>query len=269
MGKGRGRRIWNRSKIIRMRKLLMILVGITMMSGCDSENAWDCFQSSGDIVQQEFDLEQFNKIIIWNRVQLFVNYGPEQKVVIESGENLFNEVLVRVEDSILKVSDRNSCNYSREYGITKVFVTTGVDSLEIRNSSGLPVVGQGEINFKKLTLVSEDREQEGEFHIDGDFIFENLNVTQLVVSANGLSKFYLKGKTNSANLGLFDGDARIEAADLEIKFLYLFHRSTNKMIVNPINLIQGQIVGLGDVISLNHPPIVNVEELFTGKLIFQ
>ncbi len=252
-----------------MKKIIVILVGITMMSGCNSENAWDCFQSSGELVQQEFELNQFKKIIVWNRVQLFVSYGYEQKVVIESGENLFNEVLVRVEDSILKVSDRNSCNYNRDYGITKVFVTTNVDSLEIRNSSGLPVVGQGQINFKKLTLVSEDREQEGEFHIDGDFIFDDLNVTQLEILANGLSKFYLKGKTNSANFGLFDGDARIEAAELEINYLNLFHRSTNKMIVNPINLIQGKIVGLGDVISVNHPPQVNVEELFTGKLIFQ
>ena len=237
--------------------------------GCDGDNAWDCFQSSGPIVQRSFDVDKFKKIIIWNRVQLIVSSGSEQSVIVESGENLMNEVLVRVEDSILKVSDRNSCNYTRDYGITKVYVTSAVDSLEIRSSSGLPVIGQGPITFRKLILLSEDREQEGEFHTDGDFYFEDLDVTQLVIFANGTSKFFLGGRTNSANIGLYDGDSRIEAPDLEIRNLYLFHRSTNKMVVTPTNLIQGRIVGIGDVICKTQPPIVNVEEEFTGRLLFQ
>jgi hypothetical protein len=237
--------------------------------GCDGDNAWDCFQSSGPIVQRSFDVDKFKKIIIWNRVQLIVSSGSEQSVIVESGENLMNEVLVRVEDSILKVSDRNSCNYTRDYGITKVYVTSAVDSLEIRSSSGLPVIGKGRITFRKLILLSEDREQEGEFHTDGDFYFEDLDVTQLVIFANGTSKFFLGGRTNSANIGLYDGDSRIEAPDLEIRNLYLFHRSTNKMVVAPTNLIQGRIVGIGDVICKTQPPIVNVEEEFTGRLLFQ
>ncbi|MGB1246255.1 MAG: GIN domain-containing protein [Flavobacteriaceae bacterium] len=237
--------------------------------GCDGDNAWDCFQSSGPIVQRSFDVDKFKKIIIWNRVQLIVSSGSEQSVIVESGENLMNEVLVRVEDSILKVSDRNSCNYTRDYGITKVYVTSAVDSLEIRSSSGLPVIGQGRITFRKLILLSEDREQEGEFHTDGDFYFEDLDVTQLVIFANGTSKFFLGGRTNSANIGLYDGDSRIEAPDLEIRNLYLFHRSTNKMVVAPTNLIQGRIVGIGDVICKTQPPMVNVQEEFTGRLLFQ
>ncbi len=247
---------------------LMLLTGL-LFWGCNSDNAWDCFQTTGPIVQRTFNVDKFKKIIIWNRVQLIVSSGPEQSVVVESGENLMNEVLVRVEDGILKVSDRNSCNYTRDYDVTKVYVTAPVDSLEIRSSSGLPVIGQGPITFKKLILLSEDREQEGEFHTDGDFYFEELDVTQLVIFANGTSKFFLGGRTNSANIGLYDGDARIEAPDLEIKNLYLFHRSTNKMVVAPTNLIQGRIVGLGDVICLTQPPIINVEEEFTGRLLFQ
>jgi Putative auto-transporter adhesin, head GIN domain len=252
-----------------MKNSIFIFFVMIVLSGCNSENAWDCFQSSGDIVQQEFDMDKFKKIIVWNRVQLFISYGPEQKVIVETGENLMNEIRVRVEDSILKVSDRNSCNYTREYGITKVYVTTGVDSLEIRNSSGLTTTGIGPIKFKKLTLTSEDRAEADEFHIDGDFRFDELDVQQLIISANGLSKFYLKGKTVSGNFGMYDSDVRIEAGELEMQNLYLFHRSTNKMIVKPSLLIQGIITGLGDVICLSNPPIVNVEERFTGELIFQ
>ena len=251
-----------------MKKFLYIAL-IALFFGCNSENAWDCFQTTGDIIQQEYELDGFNKIIVWNRVQLFISQGDERKVVIETGENLINEVRVRVEDSILKVSDRNSCNYTRDYDVTKVFVTFNKDSLEIRNSSGLTVTGVGPIEFKNLVLISEDREQEDEFHIDGDFRFDNLDVGELGIQANGISKFYLKGKAVSGNFGLYDGDVRVEAAELEVFNLFIFHRSTNKMIVNPINRIQGRIFSTGDVIAKNRPPIIDVEELFTGKLIFE
>lgn len=251
-----------------MKKLLYILLVICCL-GCNSENAWDCFQTTGDIVRQEYEIDEFNKIIIWNRVQLFISQGNLFKVEVETGENLLNEVRVRVEDSILKVSDRNSCNFTRDYDVTKVFVTFPKDSLEIRNSSGLTVTGQGPISFEKLVLISEDRLQEDQFHIDGDFRFDNLDVTSLEIEANGISKFYLEGKATNAVFNLFDGDGRIEAADLEIFNLIILHRSTNDMIVNPINRIRGRILSLGDVRAQNRPPNVDVEELFTGRLIFE
>ena len=54
-----------------------------------------------------------------------------------------------------------------------------------------------------------------------------------------------------------------------VKELSLYHRSSNKMIVNPIESIQGEILNIGNVIAKNRPPIVEVEELFMGKLIFE
>ena len=236
--------------------------------GCDLEDAPDCIQSEGEIIQQEFDVAGFKKIIVWNRVKLIISDGPEQRVMVETGQNLMEEVRVRVEDSILKVSDRNSCNFVRNYGVTKVYVTAP-NIEEIRNSSGETVENIGPIRWNKLALLSEDREAEDEFHIDGDFDLYGLDIVQLAVLANGISTFRLKGKTNSANFGIFDGDVRIEAGELEANGVFLFHRGTNKMIVNPQQVIRGRIVGLGDVISKNQPPIVEVEELFRGRLIFE
>ena len=62
--------------------------------------------------------------------------------------------------------------------------------------------------------------------------------------------------------------SRVEASDLIIQNLNIFHRSTNKMIVNPQQSITGEIRSLGDVISKNIPPVVEVTEYYTGTLIF-
>jgi hypothetical protein len=44
----------------------------------------------------------------------------------------------------------------------------------------------------------------------------------------------------------------VEAADFLIQDLIVFHRSTNKIIVNPRVSIIGEIRSLGDVISENN-----------------
>jgi len=249
-------------------KKILYLFSLLLFLGCNTENSIDCFQSTGDIIEQEFLAEDFHKIEVFSRVKLIFSQGDNYKVVVETGGNLINEVFVRVEDSTLKVSDRNSCNFVREFGVTKVYVTAP-NLTEIRNSSGLEVRNQGPIEFDELTLISEDPTGEGLFAINGDFILDNLNIKILRVTANGLSKFILKGKAFNCHLGAADSDVRIDASELEIQHLYLFHRSTNKIICNPLQSIRGKIVGLGDVIALNQPPIVEVEEFFTGRLIFE
>jgi len=251
-----------------MKNLFLTFIVVLLFISCDSENAWDCFQDTGEIVHQEYDLDEFKKIIVWNRVKLYFSQGPIQSIIVETGDNLLNEIRVRVEDSILKVSDRNSCNYVREYGVTKVYVTSP-NIEEIRNSSGLAVESIGTISYHELELISNDPDLLGEFHKDGDFILNDLDVNILRLNANGLSRFFLKGKAFHAHFGAADGDVRVEAGDLEVQNLFIYHRSTNNMIVNPIRSIRGKIIGLGDVIAKNHPPIVEVEEFFTGRLIFE
>ena len=39
--------------------------------------------------------------------------------------------------------------------------------------------------------------------------------------------------------------------------------------VNPLNSIRGEIRGTGDIIAVNRPEIVEVDEFFTGRLIFE
>ncbi|AVI51191.1 DUF2807 domain-containing protein [Pukyongia salina] len=252
---------------IMMKRLSILLILPLLFWACDSEKAWDCIQDSGELVQQEYNVPLFKKIQVWERVQLIIQQGNTQTVRVQTGANLINEVQVVVEDSTLKVSDRNSCNYVRDYGITKVFVSSP-DIREIRNSSGLTVESLGTLGFNELALISDDPETLEIYHHDGDFDLD-LDVVLLRVQSNGLSKFYLRGKAQYLGIRFDDGDPRLEGADLIVNNVNLFQRSTNKIIVNPQISIKGQIRGLGDVIALNRPPIVEVEEFFRGRLIFQ
>lgn len=248
-------------------RILTCFFCLLLLSGCNSENALDCFQKSGDIVSKDFFVKDFNRIQVWERVQLIIEQGDTQRVRVETGENLLEEIEVRVLDSVLTVSDRNSCNFVRDYDVTKVYVTSP-NIKQIRNSSGLTVESRGVLRYSFLDLVSEDRLSIDEYHIDGDFRL-TVDVDWLNINANGISRFYITGKSWGGFFGLYGGDVRVEAQDLEIQQLSFFHTSTNQMIVNPQQSLRGEIRSLGDVISKNRPPVVEVEELFRGRLIFE
>ena len=80
-----------------MRKLIFILTIIGFL-GCDSEDTGDCFQESGEIVKKEIVVADFDEIIVYDKISLFIEKGPQQKVIVESGDNLFNEISAEVQD---------------------------------------------------------------------------------------------------------------------------------------------------------------------------
>ena len=236
-------------------------------TSCDSENSFDCVQEAGDRIQEEFEVAQFNTIVVEEGLQLIVIDGQQQKVVVQTGKNLLNAIEISVTDGVLNLYNNNGCNLVRDYNITQVLVTSpNIDT--IRNASGYAVQSDGVLRYDSLTLLSEDLEEEDKYHKDGDIRLE-LEVDTLKIIANGLSNFFLSGTANIANIELLEGDMRVEAQNLAVQELYVFHRGTQKVIVNPIQSLRGKVLSTGDLISVNRPPIVEVEETYTGRLIFQ
>lgn len=248
-------------------KKFFLLFGLIAIMGCSSENSWDCIQTAGTIVQREVEVPPFSRLLIWERTKVFISQGPEQKVVVETGENLLNDISLDVNDGLLQIRNKNACNLVRDYQLTKVYITAP-DISEIRSSTGYAIESIGTLRYLNLTLLSEDQAEDDLYHTDGDFKL-TLDVENLHVVANGLSKFYLEGTATNANFGLFAGNCRIYAEDLIVENLSLYHRSTGPMVVNPQQCIKGKIVSIGDVISKNRPPEIAVEELYRGRLIFE
>ncbi|GER60650.1 head GIN domain-containing protein [Patiriisocius marinus] len=252
-------------KLLKFPKYFLLLA--VLFVGCNSENVGDCFQAKGSIMQSIFTVPSFDQIQIEGNVSLFIEQGATQEVSIETGENLLPDVFVEVVDGTLIIRDTNSCNFVREYGSTIARITTP-NITRIQNASSYDVVGVGELSFNSLLLVSNTSGGLADPRKGGDFYLD-INTTELRVSANGQSAFYLSGNVQTANINFADENPRFEGATLRVDDLTIFQRSANKMIVFPVNSISGRIVGTGDVIAKNTPPIVEVEESFTGQLIFE
>lgn len=232
---------------------------------CDSDSAFDCIQAAGNTVQIEIEVTSFEKIIVHRDVELIISEGPEFEVTIESGENLINDIEVNVVNGQLELTDNNSCNFVREYGITKVFVTAP-NIMEIRNSSQYEVSSVGILNYPDLKLISEDFNALQEFTV-GDFRLQ-VNSTSIQIVSNNISSYYISGQSENLNIGFFAGAGRFEGGDLIAQNIDVFHRGSNDMIVNPQQSLTGELRGTGDLISLNQPSIVEVHQFYIGQLIF-
>jgi hypothetical protein len=248
-----------------MKKLVYILV-LGLLFNCDSEDANDCFQKSGKIIQQEVVVADFEKIFVNRNIELILKEAPETHVLIETGENLLNDVEVVVVDNQLRLTDNNTCNYVRDYEPTKIYVSAP-NIIDIRSSTQFDISSDGVLNYDNLKLFSEDFNSGSEFTM-GDFRLQ-INSDNVRVISNNLSSFYISGETNKLNVGFYSGSGRFEGANLIAQEVTIFHRGSNDMIVNPQQSLIGELRGTGDLISKNHPPIVEVEQFYTGKLIYQ
>ncbi len=247
-------------------KKIFFLVIVCFTAACNQDSSWDCLQAAGDIVTTEYTVADFTKIRIEDDITLYIKQGATQELRLETGENLLSDITVSVEGETLVVKNQNYCNLVRDYGITKLYVSAP-NITEIRNSSAYDVIGEGVLEYPSLTLVSNTTSGPENIRKGGDF-YLNLVCDNFRVSANGQSVFYITGSAMQASISFEDEMPRFEGADFKVDELTVFQRSANKMLVNPQQSIEGQILATGNIVSFNRPSLVDVKELYTGRLLF-
>ena len=252
-----------------LKKYLLIFpfLGLLLFMACDTEDAPDCFRTSGRMIEKEFQVEPFEELIVYEGINLFLIQGAEHRVVVETGENLINEISAEVVEGRLILRNDNSCNFVRDYNVTKIYVTVP-DLKWLQNAGNRVIKSVGELHFPVIWLRSLNQERAKGVYTVGDFDL-HLVSDHVRVTGDDFSNFFLRGSTDYLNLYIANGDGRVEAQDLIAETVEIQHRGTNKLFVNPQQVLKGEIRSTGDVISVNRPPVVQVETFYTGKLVFE
>lgn len=252
---------------IRLKGWVLLLLVATLVNGCNGENVLDCFQNAGDLIQDEVTVSPFTNITVLDNVTLVLRQGPEQRVLIETGEYLRPEVSARVEDGTLILEDTNNCNLFRAYGLTTIYVTAP-EIENIRSSTGFPIRSEGTLAYESLSLISESFVNPDTDTTDGTFEVD-VATQELSIVANGLAYFKISGTTDFLDVDISSGDSRVEAETLLAGEVLFNQRGSNDIRINPQEALRGIIRGTGDVVSFNRPPIVEVELVYGGRLIFR
>lgn len=245
-----------------MKKSIHILILLFIASGCSV--AEDCFKKTGDFVLQTIEVTDFDKIVVEKGVALVIKEGPEYLLQVSTGTNLVEDISVNVVDGTLQISDQSECNLVRDFGQTTVYITTPTLS-EIHSFTEKDIVSDGVLTFPMLRLFTlEEQEVTG----TGDFRL-NIQSGQLVVESNTLAGYFIEGEVQELLVNFYSGDGKFVGPNLHANTINVFHRSSNDLILYPIESIEGNIYGNGNIILKNIPPIIQVTEHYTGKLIIE
>lgn len=252
-----------------MNKIVYILL-FTLTVSCGISE--DCFKGNGNPTMLNYSYDNFTKVKVYSGVGLVVKEGLEYDIKIETRDNIKDNIEVTLEGEMLVIKDNSTCNIARDYGATIVYITIPdgsilplITELELYSKTEQKVQSDGVLHSPIVRLFSlgDDGDEAG----TGDF---NIQVDngQLVVESNTVSNYYIEGNCNQMLLNFYFGDGRFYGENLFAQSIIVYHRGSNDMFVYLIDLIEGTIFGTGNIVLKNVPPIVDVEEIFRGRVIY-
>ncbi|OYQ36771.1 hypothetical protein CHU92_09245 [Flavobacterium cyanobacteriorum] len=246
----------------RFRYITIIFLLLQLHAGCGNDMP-DCFKNAGAAITYEVPVSDFTTINVSEGIELVVAEGPERKVVIQTGENLKDNISATVTGSELYLKNATSCNWVRDYNTTKIFVTTPLLT-KIYSASQFAVMSEGVLHFPHLALQSGlfSETASGTFKVDVDN-------ESLTVEDNQSSYYVISGRTNQLNVSFYSGDARFEGSGLTVGNVYVFHRSSNDILVRPQQEVRGTLYSTGNLVLKSQPLLVDIARLYSGQILYQ
>jgi len=245
-----------------MKKLLGLLA--LAVVGCNVSE--DCFKKSGPMSQKDFAVAPFKTIYVYPNISLVLAEGNAYSVVAKAGANVIDDISATVADSVLSLRDNGGCNLSRQYGGKTLIVTLPrLARLSIYSNTAQKISSAGPLTHDYVHVVAEDYfggVGTGEIALE-------MNNSQLYVESNNIADFRITGQTRLLFIGFYDDLSRFDGAGLAAHGVHVFQRSSNDIIVKPVDSLTGNIYSTGNVICRSHPPVVNVARHYTGRVIFQ
>lgn len=254
-----------------MIKVNLYIVLVVLLVSCGISE--DCFKGNSDSVTLTFPYENFTKIKVYTGVGLVINEGPDFEVKVQTANNIKEHIEVVLKGDLLVIKDKSSCNIARDYGVTTVYVTVPdgtvkplIQELELYSKTEQKITSLGTIHSPIVRLYSIGDDGDGSGASDFYINYESNN--QMVVECNTVSNFYINGSCSEMLLNFYFGEGRFYGENFQVQTLKLFHRGSNDMIVKPIERIEGKIFSTGNVFLKHVPTTIEVEQRFTGRLIY-
>lgn len=241
-------------------KTILFLIPFFLISCLDKDS--DCFKKQGKEISKIIIVEPFSEIYIDLGIELTIEESSEQSIQITAGENLIENIGFEVNGNELKISDKSGCQLLRSINSAKVLIKSP-NIRKIYSLSQFPTRSNGVLRYPKLALETglgtDSTPSVFEFEIEND---------TLIIQDNVSTQFHIQGKTNLLEVSFWSGSGRLEAKDLATQEIRVFQRSSNDMVVFPVQKISGKILGTGNLILKNVPPIVEIEQFYTGHIIY-
>jgi len=195
-----------------------------------------------NVIRQTRELPAFTRIDAGASFNVYLNFDPDQKVEIESDENLMGLILTEVRDGTLFLSSRGISKSTKK----NAYITA--PDLE-------KIIVHGAADLVSVELLQAD-----DFIIDASGASDikmNLEVNKLTTNASGASTVILSGKATEHILN-GSGASTVKAYDLETDKTVVDLSGSSDANVFAIKELEGEISGSSDLVYKHEPEERNV-----------
>ncbi len=224
---------------------------------CTRETTWDCIQSTGKRVIEEYRFDnKVQELSIHDDVILILHNSDEQYFELETGENMVPEINLDLEGNRLTVTNDNTCRWSRNPGNVRLHAY--LDTLSLLQKNGFEnIYSEDSITFSfRLETYAPGTV---ELH---------LNNRVMQIKCSSLNNFKLTGTTFGLGLYMVVGDGIFQAEDLLLENATLVHSGINSLHVNVANTLTYYIWDDGDIVLHREPQeLVEGEKTGSGEII--
>jgi hypothetical protein len=234
---------------------------LLIIFSCKKPENRSCLKSSGEIKSEIRHLGAFLRIRLFENLNYELIKDSVEYVELIGGKNLLNFIQTEVKNEVLTIQDQNTCSFLRSLK-TKVLVR--IHFRELDN-----IYYQGSENLRTLDTLQTKYMTYAQKSGGGtaNLIF---NVKYLLVfHSGGVGNFNFSGKCDALNIEL-EGNGYCDVRGLVVRDSIAFtHNSFGDMKLSADTIpLRGVIKNSGNVYCKGIPSLVNVSELFTGKLVY-
>jgi hypothetical protein len=248
-------------KKVMLKKIIFqtfLFISLILLSSCEKENMFDLFKSTGDIVTEKRELNNFSGIDLFDKINLFLVQDTINYLTIEAGENLMKSIDTKVENGILKLENNNRCNFVRSYN-KKINITVHYFNLRNINYFGagtIKTVNQMESTF--FELAQYDGSGNSEFLLQVD--------TVRWISHTGPGNCVFNGNCKNAYF-YASGQSILHAENLIGLNTSVNSAGSGDFYIHAENSINAEIYSIGNVYYNGNPFSTNRSGKGRGELI--
>ncbi len=244
-----------------MKKIFLYILFISIIS-C-KKTIFEC-KLSGKTNTKQINLEDFDIIEVNPLIELKIIDGNENKMQIKADKDIFEFISYNIVNNKLILKNEKYCTIENEKATAIITLTVDQISKIIANTDK-KISSKNILNFNKLELISENAVVGTNNIADFDL---HIQVDTLKIYANGSSIFNLKGNAKYMFVGFYGVNPSLRAKELQVEKIKFYHRSSNDMHLFPIQKIEGDLYGYGDIYIYNRPMTINIREHYKGSVYF-
>ena len=238
-----------------MKKLLIALFALTSFNSF--AQPWQTIKGNGQIKKETREVGNYTSLASHGSMDVQIDYGNSNSIVIEADENLLPYIETSVEDGKLNIRSKKNVNLRSTSKMTVRVSMTKITSLQLSGSG----------NIKGAGAFTNDGKTDIGVSGSGDLALDFDSFKDLDLSVSGSGNISLKSNATNSIDAKVSGSGNIDCSSISSKDVDAKLSGSGNIKVYANNSIDAKISGSGNVYYKGDAQNITSKVVGSGKVL--